>query len=449
LKTIERILKWLEVDRAIAYAVLSKVWSFLAGPVTLLLISFYLSPEVQGFYYTFLSLLALQSFVELGFYIVVTQFASHEWAHLSLNEEGGISGEENSLSRLISLGRLIFKWYAGASAVFIVAVGLGGYIFLSWQPAPGINWQMPWLALVVIAGLQLWVMPFLSLLEGCNQVESVYLFRFIYSLTGSFSAWLVMSLDGGLWMASASSTAILLSSLYLILVRYRKFFDPFFCKKISSSIHWISEIWPMQWRLGVAGLLNYFIYSIYTPILFHYHGPVSAGKMGMTWTIMMALSGLAMAWISTKVPRFGILIVNKNYGELDKLFFRTSIASLLVIGAGAIVIWLAIYGLNFYQISLAERLLSPLPAFLFLVGVFLSQISQCQTAYLRAHKREPFLILNIVYSLVNGGLVWFLAKEYESLGAAIGYLACQVFLFLPFGTMIWARCRFEWHKLES
>ncbi|MBT6718627.1 MAG: hypothetical protein HOB18_13465 [Nitrospina sp.] len=446
---MKNLIKWFGVDRGITYAVSSKVWSLFAGPITLFLISFYLSPEVQGFYYTFLSLLALQSFVELGFYIVVTQFASHEWAQLRLDEEGKIVGDPNSLSRLISLGRLIFKWYLVVSLIFIIAIGSGGYLFLSQQPLPGINWEVPWLVLVVIAGFQLWVMPFLSLLEGCNQVESVYRFRFIQTVVGSLSAWLVMSLGGELWMASASSAAVLLTSLYLVLIRYQNFFRPFFSQKISSVIHWKNEMWPMQWRLGVAGLLNYFIYSIYTPVLFHFHGPVSAGKMGMTWTIVMTLSSLAMAWISTKVPRFGILIVEKNYAELDKLFFRSSIASLLVICSGAIAFWVFIYGLNIYKISLAERLLAPFPTFIFLVGICLSQISQCQTAYLRAHKREPFFVLNIIYSLVNGALVWFLAEKYDSLGAAIGYLASQVFLFLPIGTIIWIKCRSKWHKLNT
>ena len=65
---IIKLLKWLEVDRAVMFAVLSKVWLVFAGPITLYLISLYLLPEVQGFYYTFLSLVALKSFLELGFY---------------------------------------------------------------------------------------------------------------------------------------------------------------------------------------------------------------------------------------------------------------------------------------------------------------------------------------------------------------------------------------------
>ncbi|MEK9629130.1 MAG: hypothetical protein VW455_08910 [Nitrospinota bacterium] len=247
-------------------------------------------------------------------------------------------------------------------------------------------------------------------------------------------------------MAPASSIAALITCLYLLLIRYRKFFEPFFKQSISSVIHWKAEIWPMQYRLAIAGLLNYFIFSIYTPVLFHYHGPVEAGKMGMTWTIMMTLSALAMAWVSTKVPRFGVLIAQKNYEELDNLFFRTSVASLFVIGLGAVVLWLIIYGLNFFEYSLANRLLAPFPSFLFLVGMFLGQVSQCQSAYLRAHKKEPFLVLNIVYSFVNGALVWWLGMQWGALGVAIGYLTAMSLVCIPMGTVIWIRCRDEWHQ---
>ena len=121
----------MQMDRATLYSVMGKGWQIVAGPITLLLIAQHLDPEAQGFYYTFISLVALQSFVELGFFIVITQFASHEWAHLKLNADGFIEGDANSLSRLVSLGRIVFKWYAVASTIFVVLVGAGGYLFLS------------------------------------------------------------------------------------------------------------------------------------------------------------------------------------------------------------------------------------------------------------------------------------------------------------------------------
>ena len=440
-----KLLKWLEVDRAVMFAVLSKVWSLFAAPITLLLISLYLKPEVQGLYYTFLSLVAMQSFVELGFCIVITQFASHEWAGLYLDDSGFISGDERARQRLISLGRLVFKWYACASIIFVLLVGGGGYLFLSQSPDLGISWKGPWFSLMVVAGLQLWALPFLSLLEGCNQVHTIYRFRFVQGVFISLAMWMAMSLDFGLWMAIAGVGAGLIATLYLILIVYRKFFQPFFTFKPEQEIHWKEEIWPMQWRLALGGSMGYFMVSIYTPVMFHYHGPVVAGQMGMTWQLVTALGSLAMAWVATKVPRFGILVAQKNYSELDRFFFRTSGISMGVISLGAVLLWLLVYGLNYFEHPLAQRLLSPLPFGLFIVGTVLGQIAQCQSAYLRAHKKEPFLLYSFVYGLLNGIVVWFLGSRFGAIGASVGYLSVMTLVSVPLGSYIWITCRRKWH----
>ena len=433
------------MDRAVMFAVLSKVWSLFAAPITLLLISLYLKPEVQGLYYTFLSLVAMQSFVELGFCIVITQFASHEWAGLYLDDSGFISGDERARQRLISLGRLVFKWYACASIIFVLLVGGGGYLFLSQSPDLGISWKGPWFSLMVVAGLQLWALPFLSLLEGCNQVHTIYRFRFVQGVFISLAMWMAMSLDFGLWMAIAGVGAGLIATLYLILIVYRKFFQPFFTFKPEQEIHWKEEIWPMQWRLALGGSMGYFMVSIYTPVMFHYHGPVVAGQMGMTWQLVTALGSLAMAWVATKVPRFGILVAKKNYTELDRFFFRTSGISMGVISLGAVLLWLLVYGLNYFEHPLAQRLLSPLPFGLFIVGTVLGQIAQCQSAYLRAHKKEPFLLYSFVYGLLNGIVVWFLGSRFGAIGASVGYLSVMTLVSVPLGSYIWVTCRRKWH----
>lgn len=433
------------MDRAVMFAVLSKVWSLFAAPITLLLISLYLKPEVQGLYYTFLSLVAMQSFVELGFCIVITQFASHEWAGLYLDDSGFISGDERARQRLISLGRLVFKWYACASIIFVLLVGGGGYLFLSQSPDLGISWKGPWFSLMVVAGLQLWALPFLSLLEGCNQVHTIYRFRFVQGVFISLAMWMAMSLDFGLWMAIAGVGAGLIATLYLILIVYRKFFQPFFTFKPEQEIHWKEEIWPMQWRLALGGSMGYFMVSIYTPVMFHYHGPVVAGQMGMTWQLVTALGSLAMAWVATKVPRFGILVAKKNYTELDRFFFRTSGISMGVISLGAVLLWLLVYGLNYFEHPLAQRLLSPLPFGLFIVGTVLGQIAQCQSAYLRAHKKEPFLLYSFVYGLLNGIVVWFLGSRFGAIGASVGYLSVMTLVSVPLGSYIWITCRRKWH----
>ena len=443
------LLKRLEVDRAVMFAVLSKAWSLFAAPITLILISFYLEPKIQGLYYTFLSLIALRVFLELGFCIVITQFASHEWASLSLDDSGSISGDEKPRLRLISLGHLVFKWYAWGSIVFVLLVGTAGYLFLSQSPNPDISWEGPWFALVLVAGLQFWIVPFLSILEGCGQVQTIYRFRFVQGVIITLAIWLAMSFELELWMAVVGTGAGFVFSLYFLWVYYRKFFYPFFTVRSKEGVQWREEVWSMQWRLAIYGIMYYFMYSMYTPIMFHYHGPELAGQMGMTWQLISALGSLAMAWLTTKAPRFGVLVAQKNYAELDRLFFRTSTISMGVISLSAALLWLLVYGLNFYEYPLAQRLLPPLPVGLFAIGAVLWQISQCQATYLRAHKQEPFWIFAIIYGISNGILVWYLGSRFGAIGASLGYLLVMSMISVPLGSYIWFQCRKKWHACES
>lgn len=441
-----RFLQQAEVDRAVVFVLLTRGWQLLTGPITLVLVAQYFTPEVQGFYYTFASLLALQTFVELGFHLVIINMASHEWAQLGLDETGRLTGSPQAQSRIISLGRLIFKWYAAVSLIFIVVVSLVGYIFFAQTPHPGINWQTPWLTLTLLTGLLLWTLPFNSLLEGCNQVATINQFRFIQAVLGVLALWLAMFLGVELWATVAMAAVKLLSDLYLLLVRYRPFFEPFFKPPGGPGMNWQSEIWPMQWRLALSGMVGYFAYSLFNPVMFYYHSAAVAGQMGMTWQLTQVLQQVALAWVYTKAPRFGMLIARRDYTELDRFWLRVSLVSLAIISVGAVVIWLLVYGLNFFQLPLAQRLLPPLPTGLFLSAAVIYQVAQCQTAYLRAHKQEPIMVMSVVTSLMIGLLVWLLGSRLGPLGAAAGYLSI-VFLIVIWETFIWVRCRAAWRSV--
>jgi O-antigen/teichoic acid export membrane protein len=441
---IRRLAEFAEFDRSIADAIATRAWSFISGPISLLIIAKYLSPDVQGYYYTFFSLLALQIFVELAFSFVINQFASHEWAHLHFDERQAIAGEPRARSRLISLGRFAFKWFAAAGVIFVAGVSVAGYRFFSKSPSHGVVWQFPWLALVAMTGIQLGTLPMYSLLEGCNQISASYRFKLAQAIIASLALWGAFVSGWGLWAAAASSAA---SSCVLIAVffRYRRFFGAFRSAPSGETIHWKEEIWPMQWRLGMAAVVNYFMFNLFTPVMFRYHGAAVAGQMGMTWSLAMMLQQTAGFWITTKMPRFGILIAKKDYKTLDGLFIRSSLVSLTLIVAGALGVWLLVVLVNDLHFRWSARILPPLPTGILLLASVLLHISACQSAYLRAHKREPLLALNMISSVSIGLLVWYLGKKFGPLGACSGYLAVIALYVIPYETYLWRHYRALWH----
>lgn len=438
---LRRLVNRWEVDQATFYSLLLRVWQFLAGPVSVVLIGTYFSPEMQGYYYTFASLVALQSFFELGFHIVIINCSSHEWARLALDAAGRIRGDAAALSRIVALGRLLFAWYGVLALLFAVGVGFGGAWFLARNDSAAVLWRHPWAWLAVVSAGLLWTLPFVALLEGCGQIAAVNRNRVVQAATSNLAVWTCILAGGGLWAAVAASAARLAWDLILLAVRYRRFFAAFLRPPAGPSFLWRTELWPMQWRLALGGLFNYFAFSLFTPVLFSYHGPTAAGQMGMTWQLVTMLQAAALAWVQTRAPLFGRLVAKGDFRELDRVFFRLTWISLLVVVSGAVAVWLGVWGLYLIQFRFAARLLEPLPSALFLLAIVFYHVPCCQTFYLRAHKREWLLPVSVVSSLLIGGAVWWFGRLYGAQGMAWSYLFIVMGVILPWQTTIWWRCR--------
>jgi hypothetical protein len=431
----------LEVDQAVFYALCLRGWQFLAGPVSVVLIGWYFSPETQGFYYTFASLMALQSFFELGFSIVVINVSSHEWLNLRLDEHGQIAGDGDALSRLASLARLLFRWYGIVALLFLVLVGSGGEVFLSRQAAPAVNWRGAWVWLVVIQSGMLWSLPFTVLLEGCGQMAIVNRYRLCGAVTANLAVWTSILLGAGLWAAVAVAAGRWAWDLILIAVRYRGFFLSLRHVPTTAHVAWKTDLWPMQWRLAIGGVVSYFAFSLFTPVMFDYHGPAVAGQMGMTWQLVTVVQAVALAWVQARTPLFGRLVAKQDYRELDRVFFRLTWISLAVVVAGAAALGLVVWGLYVCEFRLARRLLEPLPTALFLLAIVCYHFPNCQAFYLRAHKRDPLFMLSVVTSLLIGCGVWWFGGRYGPTGAASAYLAIVVCVVFPWQTAIWWQYR--------
>lgn len=445
---VRAALRFAAVDGAVALGVTGRLWYALSTPVTFLLVAQCLTAEEQGYYYTFSSLLALQSFVELGLVVVIINVASHEWSRLELRTDGFIAGDAHALSRLVSLGRQMFRWYAGVSLIFMLAVGTAGFVFFRQAPPSGVNWEAPWIVLVLLSGLILLAVPFNALLEGCNQLATVQRFRLTQAIFATVALWVTLLLGGRLWGAVAWASAAVLRDLYLLLGQYRNFFRPFLAVPTDVALNWATEVWPMQWRLAISGMSAYLMFSLFNPVIFKYHGAVAAGQMGMTLQLAQGVQSMAQSWVSVNAPRFGMLIASRAFAELDRLWFRVTAASTAFVAAGALSLLGVVMLLHAAGSHFAARVLTPGPTALLLAAAVLMHISQCESAYLRAHKREPIMVLSVVTSLATGLLVWLLGRRFGPGGAGAAY-ASTITLALVWQTAIWQRFRTRWHGAVS
>lgn len=443
------LLRGLEVSRAVFFSVLTQGWSALAGLATVLVIMHRLTAVEQGFYYTFSSVLALQIFVELGLVTVIIQVASHEWAFLKKESDGRISGDPRALSRLASLLRFALKWYVVSGLLVIAGLSVGGFIFFSVKPHPEIAWQLPWFALCGIAGLALMMSPIFSLIEGCNQVASIYSFRFIQGILNSLAVIVGLLLGMGLYALAVAALVRFMCGLIFIAWKHRVFICQILTTEISERINWRGEVWPFQWRIGVSWISGYFIFCIFTPVMFYYHGPKVAGQMGMTWALVAAIEAVSYAWINTRMPHFGMLIARRQFTELDRLFRRLFWIALAIAGAAAGGVWWLIYWLHYSQMSLSGRVLPLLPVTLLLGQRIINVAISALAFYLRAHKREPMMVLSLITAFLTGISTWLLGAHYGPTGAAAGFLLITVLWTLPYSYFVFQSCRKRWHGMTN
>ena len=437
----------LGIDRAIGFTILARGWGSAAGLVSVALIARFLSPAEQGYYYTFGSLIALQIVFELGFSFVILQMATHERAHLTFHPDGAITGDAVAHARLASVLQKTLRWYTSASVILAAFLLIVGSYFFSTHQHGGssVSWRIPWYAAALAATLTFQLDPILSFMEGCGFVSNVAHVRLVQAISGSTLAWLALAAHHGLFapaMIIAGNAGVAIIWLF----RRRGLLLPLMhLKPGEHRIHWMKEVWHFQWRIAISWLCGYFIYQLFTPVLFAYRGAVEAGQMGMSLSLANALQSVAISWINTKAAPFGALIARREYLALDTLFFRALRQSACVFAVGSVLVWLGALYLNIDHMRFAQRLLSPLPLGLLLLATLMNVIVFGEALYLRAHKQEKFLLNSLLGAILVAASTYFLGRYFGSLGMAAGNLAIAVLMGLPYGTYTFVKYRRIWH----
>jgi O-antigen/teichoic acid export membrane protein len=445
---IEKLKHWTGLDRAIAFTVLGRFWSAFVSLVTVLLIARYLSPSQQGYYYTFFSLVALQIVFELGFSFVVLQLAAHERSHLTFLPGGEITGSAVAHSRLASVLQKAVRWYSVAAALMALIVLPAGLYFFSTHHKGGteIAWKAPWCLLVVSTILTFQIDPVFSFLEGCGFIAQVAKLRLVQRMLGAVLAWTAMLTHHGLFSPAMMILGQAAAGIIFLFTSPRRHFLSGLLRfRVQEHfVSWRREIWPFQWRIALSWLCGYFIFQICTPILFAYQGPVTAGQMGMSLTISSGIGSIAIAWMSTKAPVYGNLIARSEFSQLDRVFFAAFRQSTALVALGSAMCMLVLLSAGTRFPYLSARVLAPRFFIFLLLTTIMNHVVFCEAIYLRAHKREPFLVVTVIGSIFTIIATLLLAR-FGAGAIAVGYFGLTIFFGLPAGTYVFITKRREWH----
>ena len=435
------------LDRAALYALAAKSLQGVGGVVSAVLVVRYFSPEVQGYYYTFANLLGLQVLLELGLSSVISIFAGHEWSKLSVSADRRPTGDVVALDRLSSLARKASAWYAVAALVLLLSLPVAGFwFFLSAEPASQVAWQYPWIALCVLAVIHFALTPMWALLLACGEIAAINAYRFVEALLRYVVLWCLMAIGALLWSPVGVAVVGLLAT-FGFLLRYRGFLLPLLTRKPAHEIEWRKEILPLQIRFALSWASGYLALSLFTPVVFYFLGANDAGRIGLTWAVVSALSGIAATWLLVQVPGIAIMAAKRDFGGLGASFRRVAMIAVVVFALGGLAALAGLAWIDRAYPQVAERFVPIGVLAIFLLAECLHQVSLAQATYLRAFKEEPFLGVSLLRGLIIGGGTLLLTSTLGLYGAAISYLA-GVLVALFWGTSIFVSKRRQWPSLS-
>lgn len=440
----------LGIDKAIAYTSGSRIVQGFTGVASVFFITTFLTGVEQGFYYTFGSILALQVFFELGLTGIMTQYVAHEASHLNLNTEKEYEGEEKYRSRLASLLHFCVKWYGILAILIFVFLLFAGYFYFNQygdNQGESVEWRGAWLLICVATSLNFLYSPLTSILNGLNFVKDTSKIGFWQQIFVPACTWIGLATGFKLYV---TGIGYLINAIIWIIYVYRhglyKILLNLWRVQIVERVSYLKEIFPYQWRIALSWVSGYFIFQLFNPVLFATEGAVVAGQMGMTMHALNALMALTQSWINTKVPRLSAFIAQKNYKDLDSLFY-TTMKKMLGIGTFLMLAFIfVVYGIQHIEMftRFGERFLPIIPLILMCWSCWTMFPINCWATYLRCHKKEPLLLSSVVVAILCCISTLLGGNLYGLYGIVIGFALLR-FVSLTWIYSIFKKKKYEWH----
>lgn len=350
-----------------------------------------LDQKMQGFYYTFYSLVSLRLFAELGLSYAIVQIISHLTSDLKNN------------IKLFSYQKFFIKWFTISSS--LLSITLIPTIFFFKKQYAEIEFNeiriiIPWIVLSLGTGASVFITGMLSILEGHQKILDVSKIRLQQSIANTATTIALLFLGMELWALSFGSLISFLVGINA-LRKHKILFVTFKKSIIYTSVSWYKEIWPFQWRLGMSWISSFFIFYSLTPIVMRLDGPIAAGQTGMSLQILLAINSIAILYVSTHSATFGNLISKQKFKIMDELFKLSFIKSTVLLLLIILTFWIIKLNIDKFQnnIEINTRLLTNTSLFMLTVACICNHIYFSMNYYLRSFKNESLWFISIINSI--------------------------------------------------
>ena len=443
--TVRNLANAVGLDAAVTFSVGARLWQLVAATFTVVLMTQFFTGERQGLYYTIVSLLAIQNFLDLGLSGILVLLASHEWAHVLL-EDGKVTGATEAKGRLAEIHRFGCWWYSRCAVVFlVVTTPIGVSVLFHGKPKDAAlleqEWLLPWIICVTLNAVSMLLVPRIAVLEGCNQVVPVNRMRFLQSVSGSILIWMSIASGLGIWTLVVSNLVRLLWELNIIYGEYGAMLFELNSTPNKNHLNWRKEIWPLQWRLAIQSICSYFATWFIVPVTFRFHGDIAAGRIGLTWQLLTTVQAASLAWLQTRLPRFGALLASQKHRQFEREILRASLLSVAVFLGGMLSFFLTVFLAQLAGVDLAGRFISDSAILFFALGMVGWTLAMAEQSYVRLFKTDPFLLISVFASCLVASAIWHFGSTSGPSGLSIAYCIISWLYAVPVSTWILVKHR--------
>ena len=424
---------------ALTIILAQRLWQAGSGLITIVLVTRFLSPTEQGWYYSLLSFAALYTLFDLGLSYALLQAAAQTFVGLTWRTGGRFEGTHTD--QFEALAAWSARHYMRLSLGFFAIVTPAGFALFGYPPSPLVSWQLPWLALSGASGATLLLLPFVAIVEGSGRVTEVYSIRLIQGVVAAIACWIALFTGAGLWVVVVAPFAAAVTQCAWLAKR-KPFLLSLAWQGSQRRINWRREIWPHQWQIGLAWLSGYLLTQIYTLVLLKTQDAIVAGQMGLTLTASNMLGLLAQSWITRHVPAMARAATLGKWDEFEGVFRRDLILSSLAFLGGGLALSCAYWLLS--DTSFVGRLLPFWPFAGVLAVGFMGHLQNSLAAQLRSFRREPLLWVSIAGAILTMAGAFWGAIHYSASGVVVAMLTVQAVAVLPMSIAIWRQYRRNW-----
>ncbi len=414
---MNRIINRLSVITALNYFT-----RIIGGPVTIILLPYFVNDIQLSFWFTFTSLVSLISLFDLGFSTLAVQIISDEFSKNEINGKRILFKTNSEQFFYGSLYIIFIHTLKIFILSFILVFSIGFTIFYLRSFTQFSVWFIPWLLFSFASSFNLFITILLSVFEGMRQLFFAQLIKLINNFVHYITLFLFLSLK--LLLLGIVFSYVITTMLVLILTIffYHKFLS---FKKIvaykntnTSKKILFSNLLP---RYSLSWFSGFVIFNSFSILAFLFFDSSFTSSFGITFTLFSSVSSFSLFWVHLSVPHMVRLRKYSKFYGMSLQFKKNLVLSLFTYGAGTLA---AIIFIFLYSYFFSYRFSSWLVILFLIIGWFFQIIVSNYATYLRSFLEElltiPSLITAIIIFLITLLVAYLGSNEFFTLGFFIG-----------------------------